>query len=214
MQERLYTVELLLQLNFSPKMRICFVGDSFVNGTGDPECLGWAGRICAVARRESHDITYYNLGVRRETSTDIKSRWQKEVACRLHKDYDGRVIFSFGVNDTTLENGKTRVERSDSLENCQEILSIAKSLFPVLMVGPPAIADVEQNLRIANLSGQFAQICYELDVPYLEVFHPLQASTLWMSEAAANDGAHPGADGYAQLARLIQSWFAWLSWFK
>lgn len=32
-------------------MRICFIGDSFVNGTGDPECLGWAGRICVTARK-------------------------------------------------------------------------------------------------------------------------------------------------------------------
>lgn len=26
-------------------MRICFIGDSFVNGTGDDTCLGWVGRI-------------------------------------------------------------------------------------------------------------------------------------------------------------------------
>jgi lysophospholipase L1-like esterase len=91
----------ILVIDDSP-MRICFVGDSFVNGTGDPECLGWAGRICAVARREGYDITYYNLGVRRETSADIKSRWQNEVTCRLSQGEYGRIIFSFGVNDTTI----------------------------------------------------------------------------------------------------------------
>ena len=31
-------------------MRICFIGDSFVNGTGDDDCLGWAGRLGAGAR--------------------------------------------------------------------------------------------------------------------------------------------------------------------
>jgi lysophospholipase L1-like esterase len=30
-------------------IRICFVGDSFVNGTGDETALGWAGRLCAVS---------------------------------------------------------------------------------------------------------------------------------------------------------------------
>jgi len=56
-------------------MRICFVGDSFVNGTGDPEYLGWTGIICAVTRSWGYDITYYNLGIRRETSADILARW-------------------------------------------------------------------------------------------------------------------------------------------
>jgi len=29
----------------------------------------------------------------------------------------------------------------------------------------------------------------ELDVPYLDIFYPLQESAIWMSEAAANDGS-------------------------
>jgi lysophospholipase L1-like esterase len=66
--------------------RICFVGDSFVNGTGDPECLGWTGRICALACQKGHDVTYYNLGVRRETSTDIATRWRDEVSRRLPEE--------------------------------------------------------------------------------------------------------------------------------
>ena len=195
-------------------MRICFVGDSFVNGTGDPECLGWAGRVCAVARREGHDITYYNLGVRRETSTDVRARWRREVSCRLPEGTDGRIVFSFGVNDTTLENGTCRVEVSDSAENTREILKAATQLFPVLMVGPPPVLDAEHNLRIAALSKQFAVVCAELDVPYLDVFTPLRSSETWMHEAAANDGSHPGAAGYRELAHLVLRWLAWLSWFR
>ena len=65
------------------EVRICFVGESFVNGTGDPECLGWAGRICVNANRKGYDITYYNLGVRRETSSELKNRWLREVSYRL-----------------------------------------------------------------------------------------------------------------------------------
>jgi hypothetical protein len=52
-------------------MRICFVGDSLVNGTGDPVGLGWVGRACAAARRRGHEVTCYNLGIRRDTSADI-----------------------------------------------------------------------------------------------------------------------------------------------
>ncbi len=68
-------------------MRICFIGDSFVNGTGDDEALGWTGRIVATARAEGRDVTHYNLGIRRDTSADIAERWRAEVERRLPPVY-------------------------------------------------------------------------------------------------------------------------------
>ena len=195
-------------------MRICFVGESFINGTGDPQCLGWAGRICAQACYLGHDVTYYNLGVRRETSPELRQRWQQEVSYRLRPEHQGRIVFSFGVNDTTIENGKTRVALETSLENARHILKIAKQMFPVLMVGTPPVGDDEQNQTIACLSAGFAAICDEINVPYLEVFTALQASKVWINEVKANDGAHPRAEGYMQLAQLVQNWQPWLSWFE
>ncbi|PSB32230.1 lipase [Chlorogloea sp. CCALA 695] len=195
-------------------LRICFMGESFVNGTGDLDCLGWAGRICANACRLGHDITYYNLGVRRETSTQLKERWFREVSYRLPLEQEGRIIFCFGANDTTIENGKTRVAFETSLENTCNILKVAKQMFPVLMVGTAPVVDLEQNQRIARLSVAFGAICNEINVPYLDIFTPLQASEVWISEAIANDGAHPRAAGYTQLAQLVQNWQPWLSWFK
>ena len=195
------------------EVRICFVGESFVNGTGDPECLGWAGRICVNANRKGYDITYYNLGVRRETSSELKNRWLKEVSYRLPKEYDGRVVFSFGTNDTTIENGKTRVEVKDSIANARSILSTAKQLYPILMVSPPPIADQEQNYRISSLSQQFALVCSEINVPYLDIFSRLDKSNVWLNEVKGNDGAHPRAAGYQEFAEIVQNWEPWLTWF-
>ncbi|MBD1860400.1 MULTISPECIES: GDSL-type esterase/lipase family protein [Trichocoleus] len=194
-------------------IRICFVGDSFVNGTGDPECLGWTGRICAAASHNNYNVTYYNLGIRRETSADIRDRWQQEVERRLPASCDRRVVFSFGVNDTTIENGKPRVDPSDSIKNARQILTEARRSLPVLMVGPPPIADAEQNQRIIDLSGQLGALCQGLEVPFLEIAGPLRNSEVWISEAIVNDGAHPRAAGYAELAELVQSWSAWRGWF-
>lgn len=194
-------------------MRICFVGDSFVNGTGDPDCLGWAGRVCAASQHDGHDVTYYNLGVRRETSADIRGRWEREVSCRLPEGSDGRVVFSFGVNDTTLEGDSPRVDFSDSIENARQVLDLASQSYPTLMIGPPPTSDADQNTRIARLSDGFAPVCGELGIPYLDVFASLQASGVWTSEAAANDGAHPRAGGYSEMAQLVQVWPGWLSWF-
>jgi lysophospholipase L1-like esterase len=199
-----------------PEVRICFVGDSFVNGTGDSECLGWTGRVCANANKKGYDITYYNLGIRRDTSTDIAKRWLQEVSLRLPKEYDGRVVFSFGLNDTTLENGKTRVDFADSMKNTCAILSEAKLLYPVLMVGLAPYEEREdrgRKQRTIDLSKQFALICNELNVPYLDVFPILEKSNIWINEAKANDGVHPKAGGYAEFAQIIENWDAWLNWF-
>ena len=196
-------------------MRICFIGDSFVNGTGDPECLGWAGRICAAARRAGHDVTYYSLGVRRNTSGDVRDRWESEVARRLpteHPEYDPRVVFSFGVNDTTAEAGGTRVPPGRSLDNLRAIVTTARRNYSVLVVGPPPMAEAEQNGRIEALCAAFAGVCAALDVPYLAVFPVLAASPVWMREVAAGDGSHPGAAGYAELASLVRSWSPWQTW--
>ncbi|WP_392479944.1 GDSL-type esterase/lipase family protein [Nostoc sp. C110] len=198
------------------EVRICFVGDSFINGTGDQECLGWTGRVCVNANKKGYNITYYNLGIRRDTSTDIAKRWLQEVSLRLPKEYDGRVVFSFGLNDTTLENGKTRVDLADSLTNTREILSKAQKLYPVLMVGPaPYIEqeDSQRKQRTIDLSKQYAFICKGLNVPYLDVFPILGISNIWINEAIANDGVHPQAGGYEEFAQIVENWDTWLNWF-
>lgn len=192
-------------------VRICFVGDSFVNGTGDPECLGWAGRVCAGTWRGGCALTYYNLGVRRETSADIHERWEREVQARLPEGADNRVVFSFGANDVTLEEGRPRVAPDESVEHARAMLTTARTSYPVLMVGPPPTADAEKNERLARLSERFGGLCRELGVPYLDVLAPLEASGTWVREAAAGDGSHPGAAGYTELARLVQGWAAWTS---
>nr|QQZ50592.1 hypothetical protein JKL49_03490 [Phenylobacterium glaciei] len=58
-------------------MRLIAFGESFVQGAGDPDHLGWVGRAIS-GRRE---ISLYNLGIRRETSTQLLARWEGEAAC-------------------------------------------------------------------------------------------------------------------------------------
>ena len=110
-------------------LRICFFGDSFANGTGDDDCLGWVGRLCAAARRSGCDVTAYNLGIRRDTSGDIANRWQSEGAARLPDQYDGRLVFAFGTNDcVTHEDGDgPRVPMDRAIANAHEILSAARA---------------------------------------------------------------------------------------
>ncbi len=193
--------------------RICFVGDSFVNGTADPDALGWVGRVVAERRRQGHDLTSYNLGIRRDTSADVRRRWRAEAAARLPDDVDGRLVFAFGVNDCNTEGGGPRLPVAATLENAEAILAEAGRWKPVLFVGPPPIEDAAVNRRLAALAPALAGLCARLDIPYLDTFGPLATSAAWMREVAAGDGAHPGAAGYAELARLVSGWNAWDRWF-
>ena len=95
------------------------------NGAGDPECLGWVGRVCAAAMRASHDLTCYNLGIRGETSDELRRRWREEADRRLPAALDPRMVFCFGVNDTTAEGDGTRVPLERSLANVRAILTEA-----------------------------------------------------------------------------------------
>lgn len=195
-------------------VRICFIGESFINGTGDSTHLGWTRRLCVALSQQGYSVTYYNLGIRRETSTELASRWQAEAERRLPAGCDNYIVFSFGTNDTTIENGKLRVELIDSLKNARQILSTAKQNYPVLMVSPPPTSDEERHIRVKVLSEHFSILCQELTIPYLDVFTPLLNSPVWMAEVEAGDGAHPNAEGYEELAQLVQSWSAWSNWFK
>jgi acyl-CoA thioesterase I len=195
-------------------MRICFFGDSMVNGTGDDSCLGWVGRICASARRGGCDVTCYNLGIRRDMSADVLARWQREARARLLPEHDGRLIFSFGTNDCCPddESDGVRISLARSIANAEAILVAALAWRPTLMVGPLPIRDTAVDGRIKDLSAAYAALCERLGVPYLEVFHIAAASAVWAREVATGDGAHPNAAGYALIANAVETWPAWRSW--
>jgi acyl-CoA thioesterase I len=176
-----------------------------VAGTGDPEARGWVGRVAAEV-----PMTAYNLGVRRETSTQVLARWRAEALPRIAPGADTRVVFSFGANDATLQDGRPRVPPQDTARALREALAGAAGLgLPALVVGPPPVADPAHAERIEALSARLAQAC---SVPYVDVAGPLRRSGPWLAEARANDGAHPGAGGYAQLTALVRDPFLrWVS---
>lgn len=191
-------------------IRICFIGDSLVNGTGDEAALGWAGRLCAMANASNIPVTYYNLGIRRNTSEDILLRWESECTLRLPDSCDGRIVLSSGVNDTAIENGKVRVNSVESCANVRAILRGAKR-YTVLMVGPPPVIDDEQNERIKALSLAFAGETQALGVPYIDLFSALCADDAYRRDVSRNDGSHPKSAGYYKMARIIGSSPRW--WF-
>lgn len=195
-------------------MKICFFGESFVNGTGDEACLGWPGRICASAIKNGTDITYYNLGIRGDTSTGILGRWHQEASARINPGDEGRLIFSFGRNDCAAgEDGRARLSQNDRLKNARSVLVEAPKAWKTLFVGPVPITDDEvANKRLADLSRQVGALARAHRVPYLDIFTPLNSSEDWKRECDSGDGIHPHGSGYQMIADLVEVWDEWQAW--
>lgn len=199
-------------------MRICFFGDSFVNGVGDDAGLGWVGRLCSAERLGGANLTFYNLGIRRDTTDDILRRWRVEADARLPVDSDGRLVFSFGVNDLAPadELGTPRVTEGASLQNAHAILAEASAWCPTLMVGPlPVTSSRPRNAQISRYSDQLKDLCGRLSVPYFDAT-PFAAKVhgTWRKEADAGDGIHPNTESYAALALAVHNWGPWRHWFE
>ena len=197
-------------------MRICFFGDSFTNGTGDDHCLGWVGRICADARSQGCDLTSCNLGIRRDTSSNILTRWKSEAHARLPDRSNPRLVFAFGNNDAAGadEGGAPRVTPSTTRANANEILSNARAWTPTLMIGPiPQTGSPALTERVLRLSTELKELCHGLDVPFLDLaLAPDAVWAAWRAEASAGEGVHPNKTGYGALAHFIGAWPARRSW--
>jgi lysophospholipase L1-like esterase len=202
-------------------IRLCFIGDSIVNGYGDDAMLGWPGRLCALLA-PSWQITRYDLGIRGDTSALIRSRWEAEARARLPAGFPAALVFSFGVNDCVRLNGVRRVEPADSLANLAAICGAARIWLPTLFIGPtpilsraddraalsgPALA--LDNDTIGALSGALLAHATELGIATIDLFGPLRQDAAWVQALAKGDGIHPPAEGYQLLAQRIAAAPAW-----
>jgi acyl-CoA thioesterase I len=194
---------------------VMFFGDSHTVGTGDPDALGWAGRVAGAAIAAGVPVTSYNLGVRGQTSVEVAARWLAEAEPRLPDDgSDPRAVFAFGVNDVAGGDGDPRCSREESLEALESVLDGATELgMRPFVVGPAAIDDEDANRRLVALSAAFGGLCEERGALFVPLVEGLWRSHLWRQEVAAGDGAHPGAYGYMEIARLVLA-AGWLDWLR
>ena len=208
-------------------LRICFVGDSITVGSGDTGFLGWPGRLSIAETNRGHDVTLYNMGVRGDTSEMVLPRWRRECNVRLPDHVKGRLVLSFGLNDTAEESGVgIRVPLEASLANARAIVDEARAWLPTLVVGPVPIIDDMQpyvfpngiayhyaNARVAELNAQTARLCADRDVPYLNLFDARGANPAWAQSQRDRDGVHATSDGYQLIADMIGGWQPWRGWF-
>ena len=194
--------------------RVLFFGDSYVAGVGDPSGLGWVGRVVAASDAAGRPITAYNLGVRGDTSADGAARFAAETHARTRAATASYgVVLGFGANDMTVADNRLRVAPGLAVRTLNRLIDHAQAGgHGVFVVGPPPVGDEEQDERIRELSSQFAHVATHRGVAFAETAKALWRHDGWRSEAAANDGSHPGTGGYSALAEIVLAagWSDWL----
>lgn len=187
---------------------LCFVGDSYVAGTGDPKALGWVSRVVARTNPGDAALRSYNLGVGSETSGDVLARWRAETEIRWRALNERRLVIGFGTNDVA--QGMTTARSRLNLANILDDASTTG--IATFVVGPPPTADHELNERLEVLVDAQADVCARRRITYVDCFRPLLGHDQWRSDLAAGDGVHPGQAGYGLIAWLVlhAGWQDWL----
>jgi acyl-CoA thioesterase I len=191
-------------------MRLIFIGDSIVAGSGDDECRGWVGRVGSATRRAGIDHTPYNLGIGGNTAADVLARWEQEVTRRLNPDIENRLVAQVGVNDA--RDGVER-DHADSARDVAAFVDGARAIgLEPLIVGPIPTRQREESDRIGKLSELFASTCAEKGAAFIELHAGLRDSGGFLA-TLESDGYHPDADGYAEIAQVVlhNGWWEWLA---
>lgn len=179
-------------------MIICYFGDSITLGYGDPAGLGWPGRISGTLSTLGVDVTSYNLGVRKDASTVLQHRFEAEARLRKMEGVDFKLVFSFGVADVM-----TGQSTDDTMAAARNILTRAKELGDVLLVGPTPVSNDNASSSVGIVSDKLAELCQSLDIPFVPVIDDISGSTVYQQALNDGDGVHPTSMGYAELAQTI-----------
>lgn len=185
------------------KPRAHFYGDSFTAGQGDPELLGWVGRIAA----QFPDIDFANHGVPGAPGEYVAQTFANTMIDRSRIEL---AVFCFGTNDAVLHHPpeQSLAALTGSLDRASE------HDVPVFVIGPPPIGDMpDEDRALRSLSDAFAGVCAARDVPFVATFDCLGPGSTWRAEAEAGDGSHPRAGGYAEMAEFLdaEGLTAWLT---
>ena len=189
-----------------------FFGDSITLGVNDTLAGGWIGRFAGLASQRAGlpvpPSTFYNLGVHKHSSLQIRERWVSEYRSRVNDATVPYLIFCFGTVDMAAPNGNVAVPMQESTQNAQAILSEAQMKAPVLMMGPPPVKNPDHLERLNKLNETYAGLCLDLGVAYLDLLKGLPAVYV----ADLDDGLHPGKTGNMLIAEqllnapIVQGW--------
>lgn len=191
---------------------VAFVGDSLITGIGDASGLGWCTRLVMLSARGQKAFIPYVLGVPGDTSSMIREHFAVEVDRRLAHQEDARVVFQFGVEDCRLLGEKPQVGLRESVLNLKSMMTAAKGRYRMLVVSPPPVYDPAINARLQRLVHAQSELARSMQVPFIDVFKPLNSDVQYKRELSQFDKVHPQQRGYEKIFSIISNDRQW--WFS
>lgn len=203
--------------------RICFIGDSIVEGLGDETGLGWSGRLAEAHRNSDNPFIPFYLGVRGQTLAQIADRAKEECKVRITDKENDLIVLGSGLNDIARVDGEPRTSPDSVIDTFAYLIDELNNLCKLIVVSPfpvyeslmpfySSISDLHldfQNKDIKEFSKEYCNICGSKDIPYLNLFDELNKNDDYQNGLKLNDGLHSNAEGYQAVANLIQNWTVW-----
>ena len=191
-----------------------FFGDSVTLGVNDAPAGGWVARLAGKAAAAGLQVppdTFYNMGVRRHSSAMIRERWEREFQARTIESVPSFLLFCFGTVDMAAPRGSVNIPVGESAANARDILQKAKEYSAVAMISAPPVKDREHCARLESLCTAYASVCAAVDVPFIDIFHPLLEAG-YVDDLS--DGVHPGAAGNEMIADALMQAAPLKDWFR
>lgn len=205
--------------------KLVVLGDSGVQGWGDPLEGGWCERL----RRHWMELpgapVVYNLGVRGDGLERLAARLNDEVTRRgeLRRQNPQGILLGIGLNDTARIgriDGRPQLDPEAFLFGMDQLLRQAKALAPVHVIGLTPVLDQAMPYAevlwygleaIRRYEGLLEEACLEANVPFLPLLNELLEDPAW-PEWLCSDGLHLNSDGHGQVYRRLRRWPALLDW--
>ena len=177
-----------------------FFGDSITLGVNDTEQPGgFVSRLALLgAASGAYSLppaTFYNLGARRQTLSQIEARFEQEYTARLMPGIRSRLAFCTGTVDLAGDADPVRLSR-----DVLRLVARAREIAPTLFICPFPVKNETVSAAIATYGLLAEQACSSVNVPCINLYQQLQKDGF---VSLLTDAVHPGPAGNALIARLL-----------
>jgi len=198
-------------------------GDSITWGSWDPIAGGWAQRLRAeIDRFQTVHWEFwcptYNLGIPGDTTKDLDSRIENEIAARMEPGDETIVLIAIGINDSVVAHSAKSLSVDEYFLNLKSIVSKARKytdkigllgLFPVdenLLTPVPWDTSISCTLkRVEEFNERCIALARECEIPALDFWKQLRDRDY---RPMLFDGLHPNSDGHKWMYEAIREFLS------
>jgi lysophospholipase L1-like esterase len=197
---------------------IVIIGASITQGYWDTEG-GWATRIKreyirrAVESKDYDVPKVFNLGISGNDAIKILKRLDVELQARV-KNFDDLVLFSFGTNDSSRQQGKFVETPEKFKSNLEEIVAITRKytdniVFCNILPCDDGLVQPVQwndtvfyyNDRIDEFNSKMLELCAENEIKMIDIYSPFIEKNNW--QGLLEDGLHPNDAGHKLVFEIV-----------